>query len=137
MKHILALLFLLFIPTNFLVAEENNKYHKKELCERFEDLPSATSDFFSGSGNCEQCHRSNGTVLTINGEDVSPPTHWRSTMMSNAAKDPLWRAKVSAEVFENPQLQTVIETKCTTCHAPLAHREAFMNGATIIQLQKW
>ncbi|MEZ4765321.1 MAG: hypothetical protein R3C26_19700 [Calditrichia bacterium] len=41
-------------------------------------------------------------------------------MMANA-KDPLFRAKVSAEVAENPALQAVIEDKCTTCHAPIPH----------------
>jgi len=128
MKQIFLLLLVVTISTALSIDSKN--YHNKDKCERFLDLPTATSNFFSGSGNCASCHRSNGTVLTINGEDVAPPTHWRSTMMANAAKDPLWRAKVSAEIFENPQLQTTIETKCTTCHAPLAHREAFMNGAT-------
>jgi hypothetical protein len=49
--------------------------------------------------------------------------------MANAAKDPLWQAKVTAESAENPALQSVIETKCTSCHAPMGKSEAFHNGA--------
>lgn len=49
-------------------------------------------------------------------------------MMANAAKDPLWRAKVSAEVAANPGLQSAIEDKCTTCHAPMGRTEAKEEG---------
>ncbi len=50
-------------------------------------------------------------------------------MMANAARDPLWRAKVSAEIDVHPALQTIIENKCTNCHAPMGHKQAHYEGA--------
>ncbi|GAB4288116.1 MAG: hypothetical protein Kow0098_05430 [Ignavibacteriaceae bacterium] len=93
-------------------------------------LPIESSTLFSGSGNCATCHESDGTALTYNGEDVSMVTYWRSTMMANASKDPLWRAYVSEETESFPMLQELIETKCTTCHAPMGYYEAIFNGAS-------
>ena len=58
------------------------------------------------------------------GQDVSIDSHWRSTMMANAAKDPLWQAKVSSEVAREPGLKSVIEDKCATCHMPMARTQA-------------
>ena len=69
------------------------------------ELPTETSTLFSGSGNCILCHQSNGSAMTWNGIDVSPITYWRSTMMGNASKDPLWRAMVAEEVNNFPQHQ--------------------------------
>ena len=80
---------------------------------------------FSGSANCAMCH--NG--LTDNqGNDVSIETAWSSTMMANATKDPLWRAKVKSEINRNPHLEDVINDKCTKCHAPMANKEAHFSG---------
>jgi len=93
-----------------------------------QDLPDDESSMFTGSGNCAQCHSSNGSANTENGVDISMPTQWRSTMMANAARDPLWRAKVSAEIDEFPQFKAAIETKCTRCHAPMAHEQAIRDG---------
>jgi hypothetical protein len=84
---------------------------------------------FSGSGHCSMCHTGSGAAMMEDGQDISPITHWRSTMMANSARDPLWRATVSAEVAAHPALQDVIEDKCTTCHAPMGHAEASFNGA--------
>jgi mono/diheme cytochrome c family protein len=94
-----------------------------------QDLPLNTSSEFSGSGNCATCHTSDGVSNTENGVDISNPTLWRSTMMANSAKDPLWRAKVSAEVAELPQYQEAIEATCTRCHAPLGREQAMHDGA--------
>ena len=91
-------------------------------------LPTQTSSIFSGSGNCATCHTGNGVELSENGVDISPVTHWRSSMMGNASKDPLWRAIVAEEIHEHPQLQFVIESTCTKCHAPAGHRQAIQNG---------
>jgi len=93
-------------------------------------LPNETSNLFAGSGVCQTCHAADGVVFTTStGRDISPITQWRSTMMANAAKDPLWQAKVSAESAAHPALQSVLETKCTSCHCPLGKTEAFYNGA--------
>lgn len=92
-------------------------------------LPTQISALFSGSGNCQVCHTSNGTtVLTHNGIDISPATNWRSTMMANASKDPLWRAVVAAEGIEFPLLVDQIETTCTKCHSPMGHTQAKYDG---------
>ncbi len=102
-------------------------------------LPTENSILFSGSGNCADCHTGNGDVLSLNGVDISPPTYWRSSMMANSGKDPLWRAMVSGEVNEFPALQDSIETLCTRCHAPMGYTEAVYNGQntyTIAELRE-
>jgi len=94
-------------------------------------LPTDKSYLFTGSGNCLLCHSgSQGVLMNSAGRDVSPPYHWKSSMMGNSAKDPYWRAKVSSEVEENPHLKEVIEDKCATCHAPMGRTEAIYNGST-------
>ena len=85
-------------------------------------------DDFVGSGNCATCHTN---LQDQSGQDVSIDTHWRSTMMANAAKDPLWQAKVSSEVLRNPALQSVIEEKCATCHMPMAKTQAKALGTPV------
>jgi len=98
-----------------------------------QSLPTQTSTIFSGSGNCATCHQpgspNTGALLDVHGHDVSPVTLWRSAMMANASKDPFWQAKVTAEVAANPHLQSIIEDKCTTCHAPMGRTEAIYHGA--------
>ena len=95
-----------------------------------QSLPSDISTLFSGSGNCSMCHSAEGaTFVSLSGEDISPVSTWRSTMMAHAAKDPLWQAKVTAEVAENPHLQPVIEDKCITCHAPMGRTESIYHGS--------
>ncbi|NLP12826.1 MAG: hypothetical protein BWY83_00727 [bacterium ADurb.Bin478] len=96
-----------------------------------QELPRQKSNLFSGSGNCAVCHRAgNGAFTTSLGTDISPTELWRSTMMANSFKDPLWQAKVSAEVTAHSALQSIIEDKCTTCHAPMGRTEAIFNGST-------
>lgn len=95
-------------------------------------LPTQVSTIFSGSGNCAPCHApglpNTSALLGPNGEDISPVTYWRATMMANSARDPYWQARVTAEVAAHPQLQTLIEDECATCHAPIGHREAVSAG---------
>ncbi len=52
--------------------------------------------------------------------------------MANAARDPFWRAAVSAEVAATPTLKGVIEQKCTRCHAPLAGPAPESPGDTVL-----
>ncbi len=80
-------------------------------------LPQFSTDNFVGSGDCTACH---SLLFDEKGNSVSIKDHWRSTMMSNAAKDPLWQAKVSSEIARNPSIKTVIEQKCVICHMPMA-----------------
>jgi hypothetical protein len=94
------------------------------------DLPTKTSTLFAGSGVCATCHSSSeAALIDAAGNDVSPPSDWRASLMANAARDPLWLAKVSTEIEANPALQSIIEDKCTTCHAPMGRTQAIYDGA--------
>ncbi|MGB5676113.1 MAG: multiheme c-type cytochrome, partial [Gemmatimonadota bacterium] len=90
-----------------------------------------TTSHFSGSGNCAMCH--NG-LTDITGENVSIVRDWGTSMMANSAKDTLWQAKVASELERNPQLATVINDKCSQCHAPMANYEATRIQGTDITL---
>jgi PKD repeat protein len=80
---------------------------------------------FSGSGNCALCH--NGLVDAA-GNDVSIETSWSATIMGNAARDPLWKAKFATEILRNPQHDAVLNDKCTRCHAPMANQQSVFDG---------
>lgn len=90
--------------------------------------PWFTSAHFSGSSNCAMCH--NG-LTDANGQDVSIHTDWSSTMMANSSRDPLWRAKVRSELNRHPALASVINDKCSRCHAPMANEEARQAGNSL------
>ncbi|MCL7454569.1 MAG: cytochrome c family protein, partial [Anaerolineae bacterium] len=89
-----------------------------------------TADF-SGPGTCTMCHEG---LSDEAGVDVSLTTDWRSTMMANAAKDPVWQAKMSSEVARLPALQAVIENKCVSCHMPMARTQAEVEGQAVAAL---
>lgn len=88
-------------------------------------LPTQTNTLFSGSGNCSNCHNS---MTDSQGNALGIIDDWRSTMMANSSKDPYWRAKVAHEIAVNPGLTSVLEDKCTQCHAPAANYDAHYNG---------
>jgi hypothetical protein len=105
--------------TNYYSRPENNNPRQGGGLAIFE------TENFIGSSRCAVCHE---LLLDSAGNDMSIPGHWRSTMMANAAKDPLWLAKVSSEVKRNPGLKKVIEEKCATCHMPMAWTQAYKKG---------
>ncbi|MBE0685219.1 MAG: hypothetical protein IH585_04390 [Anaerolineaceae bacterium] len=86
------------------------------------------TDDFLGAGTCLLCH---ANLFDQGGVDVSITTDWRSTMMANASRDPIWQAKVSSEIERMPDLQAVIEVKCVTCHQPMAKTQAEVVGAAV------
>lgn len=90
-------------------------------------LSTFTTDDFSGSGVCAFCH---SQLTDSTGKDVSIDAHWRSTMMANAAKDPLWQAKISSEAARTPGLQAAIEEKCSRCHMGMARYQDLTNGTS-------
>jgi hypothetical protein len=94
-------------------------------------LTRVSTEDFTGSGNCANCHTG---LSDTAGNDVSIGSHWRSTMMANAAKDPIWQAKVASEVSRTPGLKAVIEDKCTTCHMPMAYTQANADGTPALIL---
>lgn len=99
-------------------------------------LPVYNSSMFTTSGNCATCHTGSGAVLTQNGVDISPVTHWRSTMMANSSKDPLWQAVVSEETHRFPGMKDEIESICTKCHAPMGNTQAKKDGLTTYTLSQ-
>jgi len=113
----------------FHTDKEINQYNKIAAA-----LPSGFNSIFAGSGECNLCHGKAGggpnptANQDANGNDISPVSDWKATMMANSAKDPFWRAKVSHEVLVNPSLQQDIESTCTKCHAPNGFFDAIHNG---------
>ncbi len=95
-------------------------------------LTDFTLDDFVGSDQCAACHSG---LTDRSGHDVSIDAHWRSTLMANSAKDPLWQAKMSSEVLRNPALQEVIEDKCATCHTPMARTQATVTHTPVALLE--
>lgn len=83
---------------------------------------------FTGSGTCAVCHT---RLADSSGTDVSIDAYWRSAMMANAARDPVYLARVSAEIARAPALKQVIETKCSLCHMPMAFTEAKVTSSPI------
>ena len=81
---------------------------------------------FETSSQCMACHQG---MFTPGGEDVSIGTHWRASMMANAARDPYWQAAVRREVLEHGSHATEIQAECSTCHMPMASYEARTAGA--------
>ena len=93
-------------------------------------LPGSSNSWFLGSGACEMCHGKSSFALFDNaGNDVSPVSQWRSTMLANASKDPFWLAKVKHEGIENPKHKHTLENTCTRCHAPMGMINAFLNNS--------
>ncbi len=122
-----------FLPMyNGVEAYHNQEDEMQFLADMISAHQADTTNFFATSGLCENCHSTdqNGiAMLDANGNDVSMYTKWQATMMANSAKDPFWRAKVSHETLVNPTHAEELETKCTSCHAPLGHYKAKLLGA--------
>ncbi|TND08736.1 MAG: hypothetical protein FD123_1952 [Bacteroidetes bacterium] len=110
-------------------------FHSEVELKRFEHLrmtlPVDTNIYFAASGKCAGCHGHDPAFVafyTSSGEDVNIADDWAGTMMANAARDPLWRAKVSHEILINPGAQQDVENTCTRCHAPTGRFEAEYTG---------
>lgn len=117
-------------------SQDDQRFHNASEYAYFttllDSLPRGYNGLFAGSGECVQCHGyDTALIASVDpfGNDINLVDDWRATMMANSAKDPFWRAKVSHEVLLHPQFQGLIETKCTSCHAPLGHFAAFHQGA--------
>jgi hypothetical protein len=93
-----------------------------------DQLTAFSTAYFAGSGICAQCH---SQLYDESRADVSIDSHWRSTMMANASKDPIWKAKVASEITRNPKFTSIIENKCATCHMPMARTQAKFEGSAV------
>ncbi len=103
-----------------------------------DSLYEGANEEFLSSGNCDHCHGTDPEgIASVDGEgtDINVITDWSSTMMANSARDPYWRAKVSHEVFVNPQHQMEIEGTCTKCHAPMGRYAALLHGIPDYSMQ--
>jgi len=84
---------------------------------------------FTNAASCSAgCHESQDPVMFFNGEDISPNTQWRHSVMANAFIDPYWQAAVEDEVLSFPQNAGFIEDTCTKCHAPMGRTHAYHTG---------
>lgn len=95
-------------------------------------LPVDSAAYFPFSATCGGCHGKDSTnYALVNGDgvDVNMYDDWRAGIMANAAKDPFWKAKVRHEVLTNPGHSLDLQTKCTSCHAPMGHFTALFNGS--------
>lgn len=86
---------------------------------------------FATSPACARCHSNVAGTSAMRDDKqrpIAPHDLWQSTMMASAARDPFWRAVVSAEIAATPAAKGAIEAKCLTCHAPMAQAEASQAG---------
>jgi hypothetical protein len=82
---------------------------------------------FATSVVCARCHENHAQSAAMRDakkRPIGPVDLWQSSMMANAARDPLWRAAVSVETAATPSRRAAIEAKCLHCHAPMASTEA-------------
>ncbi len=78
---------------------------------------------FLEAKSCALCHSSSDQATAMrdaNNRPIAPYDLWQTLMMANSARDPYWRAVLSAEVVATPSQKALIEEKCTRCHAPMA-----------------
>jgi mono/diheme cytochrome c family protein len=85
----------------------------------------ARNEYFSGSGLCVTCHRDNIDQV---GNDVSLNEFWLGSMMAHSAVDPYYLAGVSMNVAKFPEYSEAIQSKCSSCHMPMAHTSANFKG---------
>ena len=80
---------------------------------------------------CATCHSNSsgaGAMRDASQRPIAPFDLWRGSMMANSARDPLWRATVSAEVALRPAAKGAIEATCMRCHSPLLEIETRLQG---------
>lgn len=127
----IGVLLLTFLP----VEKEVQAFHTAEELAHFHTFANLLSidsnQYFPTQTLCGGCHgfdQDGFALVDMKGMDVNIYDDWRTTMMANAAKDPFWRAKVSHESLVNPGHAADLETKCTSCHAPMGHYTALFRG---------
>lgn len=132
-----GLLISVLLLSNFTIKLDAAKpYHTAEELETFSQIagnPLGPGEYFLTSQSCRGCHGYDTLMqanIDENGNDVNLFDRWEGSMMALSAKDPLWRAKVSHESLVNPAHANALETKCTSCHAPMGHYNAIYGGAT-------
>ncbi len=138
-RHTYIALFLPLVAIGLgqlLTGAENPhlRYGKDEaqwMRWRMGELCTEEGVYFTGSGNCVNCHAPDPdgeALVDEHGATVSPVADWHATLMANSARDPFWQAKVDHEGLVNPTHRESIENLCTACHAPQGYHEAHLTG---------
>ncbi|MEJ2645201.1 MAG: hypothetical protein P8180_09755 [Gammaproteobacteria bacterium] len=91
-----------------------------------------TAGAFTAASNCSRCHaaRSGEAAMRlpmgdVTGEDISPYTEWKHSMMAHSFDDPYFQAVLQEEAtHEFPAFAGLIEDRCLTCHAPMGRTSA-------------
>jgi hypothetical protein len=109
-------------------------FHTKDELKTFQGERARidSGEYFLGSIRCKGCHgfdTLHHSNIDADSNDINLYDDWESTMMALSSKDPLWRAKVSHEIMVNPGHSVALQTKCTSCHAPMGHFSAVFKGA--------
>lgn len=131
---LLSIVFLLvFSYGNYNVA--GNPFHSPAELEYFSSHsmtgPLVPGEWFLPSTSCRGCHGYDSLQqanIDEDGNDVNLVRHWETSMMALAAKDPLWRAKVTQEILVNPAIEGALQDKCTSCHAPAGRYNHYFKG---------
>jgi len=126
---------IVFIAALLPIHQPAQAFHTEKEMDLIHMLlngPIDSNIIFPTASTCEGCHGydSNGyAMVDFFGNDVNIHDDWRASMMANSAKDPFWRAKVSHELLSTPEeFSEDIQTKCTSCHAPMGHYTAILRG---------
>ncbi len=136
---IISLLILFAFGFNFFNAASSKpaikRFHTTEELKFLNDsmrrAPIAAGDYFLNSTSCRGCHgpdQAHIGSVDESGNDVNLVERWESSMMANAARDPLWRAKVSQEIITDTAHAALLQNKCTSCHAPMGRYNAKFKG---------
>jgi hypothetical protein len=89
---------------------------------------------FATSDVCAPCHATDpasDALTDAAGRAIGMVDLWQGTAMANAARDPIWRAAVSAEVAATPAAADAITATCFRCHAPMASTESEGSGSPL------
>ncbi len=111
-------------------AKSNHFSHEAMLGDPVAKLVIDSNILFPTGRVCGGCHgRDTQGIALVNsaGQDVNIYDDWRASIMGNAARDPFWRAKVEHESLTNPAHALALQDKCTSCHAPTGHYQAFLH----------
>ena len=80
---------------------------------------------FLPAGSCAFCHSRPGVLTRAR---MGHHELWRDSVMSFAARDPYWRARVENELRATGPRAAAIEDKCLRCHAPAGQYPARSAG---------
>ena len=95
-----------------------------------------TAGVFTGAQRCAQCHEARAGEVPLRlpagdpqGEDISPYSDWRHSMMAHSFDDPYFQAVLQEETeHEFPGFAGMIEDRCLTCHTPMGRTHALKTG---------